>query len=1231
MKHYQIPVSAECRKAISDIFLFQQKHLAVFKRLISHYVTYEKFVNRLELFIMSPVFQEIINNLWNATSRRFEETLDVLLYRMYHGDEPIRLGEVYLHINFDCLKKVLLPFLRRTTTFYDFYREFINACIEIGMKNGLADQQDFLFLFNSSEFKKVWYVYNLIDYNNIEYIILMKTIVNLVTTILVKTNDFSRARLVIKAFANEYLADLYEMSRTVGKADVFVSSLIFALFKHHNPSQIINNLELFSKHFNSISKSNVHKKKNIKNKSHNDVSLQANEFIALAQIWHVLWEATEDDSESLVKFIKSYYKDKNDTLFRKIWDFTLSHEPGMAIQCMKILTSNKFMAVFKRYQKQDENEILWMLIYNIAFVLSKKFDIEKKNNIIQKILNCKLDTTVMRNRAMFFLWLKSQCYATLFEERINVYYLYDYCHADENSAAPASCGRSAVRGYVDEGHRLLCTMIDQLPDLIDIPNETIFISFINRLADFIWLPLEKLFPQYRDQLNEIRCLVNNREFEYKVIDAIQSLQPEEFLSYYRQIKKVIFQSKQHIMELVGPDEWKAVIYEDAAPYCQEVLTNIIGTISLQKSDDNIASTNGKVISLPAYMRYFNDPIEPLLNNRDLTAYIGLSLHEAGHIIAGSFVFNLDDYIKTLNKPEIYKDIWNAFEDFRVEAFITKTNLYPQAEEILEILNRYLHKDLATKEIPSWARLLMWILDLARGYFDELMEMPGYQEQIEQLRDKNLYTGEFYDIEALAHYGAERLRAMEVFNPLASFILADEFYNILQKWPESELQWNNNSQRVMGFGEDHNTCSDPNQTRPLTKEELEELYRRCNENPEQFLKSHSLPVYPSLIHSPGSDTENSHEREGKHEKNNIAVMKHVKPDYENKGTIDRSTRTQLDDEYAKRQIKLLPNFDEEQAEIVKYKDYDDSMVSEDSSVKSLNEPSKFKKRYIRGYVKNKGYTNLSMIKEFSLKGIDHKYMATFKMFERIAYRVYEELARLLPAINESYQPSSEEGELDIDILVNVLSDRNQKIKNAEIFEKPEQDTRRSIDVIIGLDASGSTCSQIQSNRIKNMGLTILDVEKAFAIILGRALKYITPSVFVYGFNSGTSTNIYRAETIEAISLLRSEASNRDGDFIRYITNIFTDRDAELRIFFLLSDGQPSAFNYYGSEALDDTCMAMQESINAGIKLVYYNCDSTESDYFYLFKRVSTYARHFTDPCQMLPTIPEMVRNILKASL
>jgi hypothetical protein len=320
-------------------------------------------------------------------------------------------------------------------------------------------------------------------------------------------------------------------------------------------------------------------------------------------------------------------------------------------------------------------------------------------------------------------------------------------------------------------------------------------------------------------------------------------------------------------------------------------------------------------------------------------------------------------------------------------------------------------------------------------------------------------------------------------------------------------------------------------------------------------------------------------------------------------MDFSTRTRADDLIAQRQTDKKPPEGRKKAPRAAARPKTSRVYSIDPKTKSR--------------------TRLSEIKEYTIREVDRAFMSRFRKWSYISHRVERYLAAMLPRSEDRHDLSAVDGELNMGELIEVLSGESPvgQFNFLDVF----QETRHTLEAVIGLDISGST--DIDTGH----GDTILDVEKSFAMILGTALEHLTENVSLYGFNSWTATNVYRAETVDAVSSFRSSDSNRDGDFIRYIGRMLEHSPHEIRYFFLISDGQPNAANYEGKEALDDTVIAMRETVKEGIKLIYLNVDVLKSDYFTLFSKEATYAEHFTAPDQLLLKIPRLVETVVKSMI
>jgi hypothetical protein len=271
--------------------------------------------------------------------------------------------------------------------------------------------------------------------------------------------------------------------------------------------------------------------------------------------------------------------------------------------------------------------------------------------------------------------------------------------------------------------------------------------------------------------------------------------------------------------------------------------------------------------------------------------------------------------------------------------------------------------------------------------------------------------------------------------------------------------------------------------------------------------------------------------------------------------------------------------------------------------------------------------LSVCREVKVTKVSRDFLAANRRYDGLARRIGRMLSLLIEDASESViEFSATDGDLDDERLIELLSDPGKSDGNfLEFFEE----SGSTLSVIVGLDVSGSTAMPISGGGAE--GITVLDVEKHFALILSRALGLLTRKVEVLAFNTGSGTNIYRPSPLEALTSLDSGEANRDGDFVRYCVAELAGMEADLRYLFLISDGMPCAEGYEGRAALDDTILSFREARKAGVRIVYLNIDSGELDYFDEFADEVLYAERFRRPEELIYAAPELVRCVAREVL
>lgn len=150
------------------------------------------------------------------------------------------------------------------------------------------------------------------------------------------------------------------------------------------------------------------------------------------------------------------------------------------------------------------------------------------------------------------------------------------------------------------------------------------------------------------------------------------------------------------------------------------------------------------------------------------------------------------------------------------------------------------------------------------------------------------------------------------------------------------------------------------------------------------------------------------------------------------------------------------------------------------------------------------------------------------------------------------------------------------KNALPIQPPE------MAVGLLLDESGSMASCDRAT-----------YARASAIILYDFCQALRVPVMVYGHSTGGSgVELYSYSEFDAIDLedkyrlvdISARGSNRDGAALRFVAERFSHRPEELKLLFLVSDGQPADTGYYGTAAEEDLRGIQQEYRRKGILFV-----------------------------------------------
>lgn len=901
-----------------------------------------------------------------------------------------------------------------------------------------------------------------------------------------------------------------------------------------------------------------------------------------------------------------------------IWIALFECVPPKIPRYIQFFISPAFNRFLKHYQYNSD--ILFFLMKHILMLL-REIDIEGFPSslmpvVLQLLIDAKVDMNFLRKRQFFAKWLAETNSSAILESFFIRILLYEYIfiHKDLFEKEP----QLKLTRFLDPFHQQFCAIIDEkLPPYAREEERIPEYQQLYELARAaVWAPVFQRFEKFRTQVLELAAICESFDIDDLFLTEIEKVPDEYFTQYFYPIKSAIKTNPDNMEEIrirFIHDYWSRLYFRQASSHIYRVLIKVVGLIDVYPDQENSAHTDGKDIFLPQYISKFPDDPDELEGNRNLTMYIAFALHEAGHIIGGSFKFNFRLLVAKMKHPQLFHLIFNIVEDFRIEHYLFRIKPHSQAKDILIFANLRMSLSNVTGNVIY--DFLVMIYDSAYEMLDKRYEFDPQSEKVHQIiLNLKLPCGRFRNMRNFSEYCVERIKNINLFNPFASFYLADEIYNVIRFWPPEQIAEAEGERGVYSDnlleGEHH----------VMTEEELKRMYDDFNNDPKAVFEQYGIPVYDQLF----SDDDSKKAPSGDdHFVDQVSpdsikqILISEEFDYEEEGTFDVSVHTKVDDLAAERQKEMAKDTGKKKPNIFEtiFKKKKEKTQSSKPAVKQKRILSLSKKTNTRILVNN--------CYEHTIDSIDRLFLKSAKRYDYIIRRIAQILAGALENKEETtYEYSSLEGDIDPERLIEILTDPNHH--SDEEFLEYSDEQKKTLRAIIGMDVSGSTMMPIDEQM--RTPTTVLDIEKYFALIFSKSLKIITHSVDVYAFDSMTSTNIYHALPMEALSSFHSGAANRDGDFIRYMKYIFSQSEEDLKYFFLITDGSPSSANYEGKYAMDDTLLAMRECKKEGIRLFYFNIDRELRDYFTLFKQEAFYAEHFQHPEQLIKSIPNLITGI-----
>ena len=215
-------------------------------------------------------------------------------------------------------------------------------------------------------------------------------------------------------------------------------------------------------------------------------------------------------------------------------------------------------------------------------------------------------------------------------------------------------------------------------------------------------------------------------------------------------------------------------------------------------------------------------------------------------------------------------------------------------------------------------------------------------------------------------------------------------------------------------------------------------------------------------------------------------------------------------------------------------------------------------------------------------------------------------RVLRRYFESLRPSGlrhmfaqvDGDELDVDATIRRIVDRRAGVEASDRIYVRRDKRKREVAVTFLVDLSGSTSRQIDGRRV-------IDVEKEALVLLCEALEAIGDQYAIYGYSSQGRRHVDFVMLKDFDEPLNRSSSrigglmplqqNRDGAAIRHAAKKLLDRDAQVRLLVLVSDGKPLDDAYADEYAVEDTKMALQEIRRQGIHPFCITIDRDADEY------------------------------------
>lgn len=245
-------------------------------------------------------------------------------------------------------------------------------------------------------------------------------------------------------------------------------------------------------------------------------------------------------------------------------------------------------------------------------------------------------------------------------------------------------------------------------------------------------------------------------------------------------------------------------------------------------------------------------------------------------------------------------------------------------------------------------------------------------------------------------------------------------------------------------------------------------------------------------------------------------------------------------------------------------------------------------------------------------------------------IRKQFMKLKPEMFRKYRAQPTGDALDIDALVQALTDMRSGAPMSENVYIRRDKRIRDVSVFFLVDLSGSTDEAVNGRRV-------IDIQKEAMVIMAEALEALGDPYAIYGFStegrfrvdmfSVKDFNDPYDETVQfRLGNLQPQGLTRMGTVVRHATHKLDEVSTAIKILIILTDGRPYDMEYGNLEyAISDTKKAIQEARSNNIHPFIITSDQKGSDYL---RMISPQTESIILPkVELLPTLlPALYRRL-----